>query len=430
MEKKTLWALMALVMVMLLGGCANSGMPDDTIVKNPEEEVVPNDQVRIPLSDGLKSMMLHQERSFSMDMLKEAYLSTGGNVFISPYSVYVTLSMAANGCTGESREKLLNILMGEKFLSGDLTIDDLNEANRIMLEYLPKVDNQVKCSIANSFWLTPEKKSDLLKDFSTGLGKNYYADLIFQNPSGTQGMNAINNWVEENTNSLIKNFLTSPLSGEEDMAFLNACYFHGKWREQFFDEKNSREMTFTNLDGTKVKTDFMCFGDYEEILCESYNYHTIFCLDFGNTNYCISLILPDEGVNLEELIKDLKYKEIFPPLHESGSIKLNMPKFKTTYSMDTEKVFDKMGISDILKGGLDNVLSSQNVAFGGAIHTATIELNEKGASAAGAITVPIYLGYPNIHEGKHEITFDRPFLYYIIEKTTATIIYCGCVTEF
>ncbi|NLY78764.1 MAG: hypothetical protein GX072_02315 [Lysinibacillus sp.] len=73
-----------------------------------------------------------------------------GNIFISPLSLYMALSMVYNGADGETKEEMANVL--------NITMDaeNLNKANASLMNALYENSKDVTLEIANSIWLNEQ----------------------------------------------------------------------------------------------------------------------------------------------------------------------------------------------------------------------------------------------------------------------------------
>jgi len=94
--------------------------------------------------------------------LYSALLKTnkGENLFISPSSIAIALSMTYNGAEGETKEAMAKTLE----LSG-VTLESVNQASMELLRALETKDEKIDLSIANSLWCNPaiKFKEDFIK---------------------------------------------------------------------------------------------------------------------------------------------------------------------------------------------------------------------------------------------------------------------------
>lgn len=106
--------------------------------------------------------------SFGFDVFKEL-LNTeekGKNIFISPSSIALALSMTYNGADGETKEK-----MAKTMHIAVLNLEELNKASSQLMTDLQNADPKVEIAIANSIWAeqSVKFKADFIK-----INENYY----------------------------------------------------------------------------------------------------------------------------------------------------------------------------------------------------------------------------------------------------------------
>jgi len=89
----------------------------------------------------------------------------GKNVFYSPLSVALALSMAYNGAAGETKEA-----MGRTLKIEGLNLNDLNEASAALINSLRNSDQDVELAGANSLWARRGVK--FKEDFLTNSNPN------------------------------------------------------------------------------------------------------------------------------------------------------------------------------------------------------------------------------------------------------------------
>jgi len=103
------------------------------------------------------------------------------NLFISPLSVALALSMACNGAQGATRTAIAYTLG-----VGALPVGDLNAASSTLLAHLRTLDAAVTLSVADALWL--RQGYTVLPAFGQALRRFYDADattLDFGDPSGS-----------------------------------------------------------------------------------------------------------------------------------------------------------------------------------------------------------------------------------------------------
>ena len=228
---------------------------------------------------------------FDTDLFKASFgASENKNVVVSPFSVKMALSMAAQGANGKTLEEM------NKVIGLDETS---NEYFRRLIEDAAK-DGDITLNIANSVWLRQGLKFN--QEYLDILNQYYMAQastLDFGNPSSKD---TINRWVSEKTNGKIEEIVDEikPL----DIAFLiNAIYFNANWSTPFEQGLTSKK-DFTLLDGSKVKADLM--SKTAHLLYQENNEFQAVELPYGeNERYVMRVYLPKEDVKFDKFVDSI-----------------------------------------------------------------------------------------------------------------------------
>ena len=325
---------------------------------------------------------------------------TEGNVFISPLSAQMQLSMLANGTDGPVLEELISALGFE-----GMPISDVNSFNHLMLDELPKHDNKVKLTIANGLWL--QNGYNLGDSYVNTLKKDYAAEVrnldMRNNPS--KAATEINSWCREKTNGGIDKIVET-LSPETVMVLANAIYFKGQWKEPFnIKDTSTRPFTCNDGETSMVKT---MYQNYKGS-CNEFEGCKIAQLLYGKGRYRMFIILPDEGETVESCCSKIASNQIDPDALAYCNIFLHMPKFDITFDLDLNKHLPSV----------PNVSEMKQKAH--------ITVDEEGTVAQ---TVTHSKGDLAFEPGS-DVDFDvnRPFAFFIKEISTGTILFMGRVNK-
>jgi serine protease inhibitor len=345
------------------------------------------------------------------------------NVMISPLSVSLALAMTYNGADGTTKEAMEKTLE----LSG-LTVDEINENYKDLIDALVSVDPKVLMNIANSIWYrtTFEVEQNFIN-----INQNYfYAEVTPLDFGSPEAVNTINNWVAEKTNDKITEILDY-IPTDAVMYLINAIYFKGIWKFEF-DESETGEAPFYLNDGTTKNVEMM-------IQEASFNYSSndLFQaveMQYGTGNYSMIILLPKDSRTLNDITSQLTDENWNNWLNEFSleeKVQIHLPKFKFEYKnkLCDELINLDMGIAfepccaDFSKINPDKQLFISRV-----IHKAFIEVNEEGTEAAAVTMVEISL---TSADGETFIPFyvNKPFIFAIKEKYTNAIIFMGRVME-
>jgi serpin B len=159
--------------------------------------------------------------AFAFDLLRNVAKeeTEGGNVFISPLSANIALSMLSVGAAGETRQEILQALG-----YGDLSSEAVNEYIKNLPVFGPE-QSGATVEQGNSVWAN--NAIPLLESFTETLQTFYGADIR----KGYFTAEAINRWCAEQTHNRIPQLLDGEAAG--DFYLINTLYFKAKWSSPF-----------------------------------------------------------------------------------------------------------------------------------------------------------------------------------------------------
>ena len=358
---------------------------------------------------------------FDTDLFKASFsASENKNVVVSPFSVKMALSMAAQGANGKTLEEM------NKVIGLDETS---NEYFRRLIEDAAK-DGDITLNIANSVWL---RQGLQFNPAYMDILDSYYmaqaSTLDFAEPSSKD---TINKWVSEKTNGKIEEIVDKiePL----DIAFLiNAIYFNANWSTPF-EEGYTSKKDFTLLDGSKVKADLM--SKTAHLLYQENNEFQAVELPYGeNERYVMRVYLPKEDVKFDKFVKGIDKESLQQWGGDFGSMKgvLELPKFKTEYSSSMKDILISMGIKEAFNSNSADFSKIVTIVDGGivyiseVVHKTYIDVNEKGTEAAAATSVGMSATSAPQPEEMFEMIVDRPFVFTIDDKESGEILFIGAI---
>jgi serine protease inhibitor len=341
------------------------------------------------------------------------------NIFISPTSVALALSMTYNGVSGETKQEMTKVLE----LTG-MTPQEINAANQGLQNSLQKVDPNVQVSIANSLWA---KQGFSLKPEFQQTNQEYYkaniTELDFTSP---QAPSIINNWVSQKTQGKIDR-IVDQISPDQVLFLINAIYFKGNW-ETPFDKSQTANQTFSLPDGTSKQHPMMSqaglYGYYETDKFQAVS------LPYGEEGaLAMCIFLPNSNSNLATFLQQLtpenwnQWMQILKFRREDGSIEI--PRFKMEYEVELNSTLIALGMAgifDISKADF-SPMTDDNVAVDSVKHKTFVEVNEEGTEAAAVTSMEVSFGVP------FQMNVDRPFFCAIQDHTTGTILFMGTIVD-
>lgn len=367
--------------------------------------------------------LLDHGNAFAVDLFREMCLEMDGdNVFISPLSASLALSAVTNGAQGTTREAMKGVLGFEPY-----SADEMNTFYHHLVPALKEVDNTVKLQVANAVWI--EETFPVKSPFIQTLQHYYDASVTNLDFSDPGAPSVINQWCADNTNDLIDKVIEQ-IDPDARLIYTNALYFKGKW-ESVFDKEVSWKGSFTNLSGSTGQVTYMeQTHDFPYTTSQGI---AIAEIPYGNKAYSMVIVLPDPGVSVMDVVSGftLEKWDLWLSGLYTTEVNLRIPRFKVEFdSKETMiPVLTRMGMGIAFDPFHADFSSISDIPLFIALlkQNAIIQVDEEGTEAAAVTTIGFNV--TSIGPG-HTVPFhvDRPFLYFIKEKSTGTILFAGLMT--
>lgn len=344
------------------------------------------------------------------------------NVLISPLSVILALGMTANGAGGETlsqMEEVFGISKGE-----------LNIFLRDFRGALPRGD-KYKLSLANALWLTADKRFNAEKDFLQ-TNADYYEAGVYRASFDAVALKEINDWVERNTDGMVKNILDRIDEGAV-MYLVNALAFDAEWQETYEDFQ-VREEVFTREDKSVTKAELMYSG--ESLYMEGEK-ASGFLKYYADGKYAFAALLPHEGVSIQEYVDSLTGEELRKMLTRPREVNVQaaIPRFQSEYSIDLKEALQEMGMREAFDENSADFMAlgysdEGNVYISRVVHKTFIAIDTKGTRAGAATVVEMEDGCVAIEPEEPKIVYlNRPFVYMLIDCETKLPVFLGTVVD-
>ncbi|MDR0792974.1 MAG: serpin family protein [Chitinophagaceae bacterium] len=342
------------------------------------------------------------------------------NIFVSPLSLHIDAGMLLNGANGNTYTQLQNALN----LNG-LSVDDINQAYQTLLQDLPKADNLVDLTLANSMWY--KNNFPVLPDYSNTL-TNYFQSAAYPSAFGKPAVDSINKWASDNTKGKINHVIDAPIDPDAVMFLLNALYFKGNWASQF-DKSNTKPQTFTMEDGSTKQVQMML--QQNAFVYTSNTTYSAIRLPYGNGQFSMTILLPTQGNKIEDVINNFTANDwnAFQQDTSRITVQVGLPRFTIPlYKVDLIPVMKSMGVTDVFSDQLANLSKINTAAVNGLLFVYLMQqftylnVDEVGTEAA-AVTI-IGTATTSISATPSFIC-DHPFGIIISENTSNTILFMG-----
>lgn len=350
------------------------------------------------------------------------------NIFYSPYSVFTALAMTYEGARNNTVVEMENVLHVEQ------SNDSFHQYMQSLYNYLNNND-EYNVSTANALW--PDVGFTLLDEF-VDIIETYYggkaSEVEYGNPE--EAARIINEWVENQTNNLIKNLVpASAINPLTKLILTNAIYFKGLWQVQF-DEVNTTDRDFTVSSADTVQVETMKLIDTEDKFNYTYTDDLqILELPYTGGDISMMIFLPKEGVELKDIISSLNREDYISWIDEmyETNADIYLPKFKFETSYRLNDYLKELGMVDAFSNNADfsGIDGTKNLFISSVLHKAFVEVNEEGTEVAAATAVIMDLKAIGPDEPPERIIFDcnHPFVFTIHHKETGTILFMGTVDD-
>jgi len=368
-----------------------------------------------------EQQLIQADNRLAIKLLKQASVDTRDsvpNLFVSPLSVAMALTMTYNGAAGETEAAMRSTLELDS-----MTVDEVNAANQSLITLLRGLDPHVKFQIANSIWY---RLGFRVEQPFLDANRTYFDarvdSLDFNDPGAAQ---TINNWVNTQTNGLIHEIVPSPLPSDALMYLIDAMYFKGDWTQQF-DKALTAPRAFHLTDGSTVQVPTMTFGQEAAIRTASTSQGRMIDLSYGGAAFSMTILLPRENLNVDTVVANLTLDEWNSGVAALDTLvtELYLPKFKLENNLKLNATLSALGMGIAFSDFADftRMTAGGGVRISEVKHRTYVDVNEEGTEAAAVTSVGIApTSAPPVLE------VDRPFVFALRENLSGTILFMGVI---
>lgn len=371
---------------------------------------------------AVDSRLVEANTKFGFKLFQEVLKQDSNkNVFVSPTSIAIALSMTYNGASGETQQAMAKALE----LQG-ISLPDINQANEALKTSLEKADPDIQLSIANSLWA--KQGIPFKPEFLQSNQQFYKAKVTELNFSSPEATKTINGWVKENTRGKIDQIINQ-IKPDDVLFLINAVYFKGNWTKQF-DKSQTTERPFYLSNGTQKQHPMMSqSGKYRYYENETLQAVSV---PYGKGRLSLYVFLPKKNTNLQAFEQQLSLENWQQWMNQfqmrSGSIQL--PRFKFDYDIQLNNALKALGMETAFSNQADfSNMTSASVAINEVKHKTFVEVNEEGTEAAAATSVGMVLTSAPMPQEPFQMVVDRPFFCAIRDNQTGTLLFMGSIQE-
>lgn len=395
------------IMIVCLMSVVISSCSDDTEVIN-HGKIPPLDKIEFTASEGKVNDALN---TFGSKMFNKVVASDeiGDCVSFSPLSASICLAMVANSCDEEMEHALTDIL-------GYSDVATLNSTCQQLMRFMVSGSNGGETLIANSCWVNDGYSFvDRWKDL---MATNYYADVNLLDFADEGSKKVLDKWCSDNTKGLIPQ-IDKAISPDLICILINALYFRGEWDSKFDVGKTVSDIFNGRDHKGDVKMmkadkvyDYLRTGKFEVV-----------SLKMGKNR--VKFLLPSDGIRIDELTDG----DLFNETNVSADwrkvlVHLSLPRFEVRNSADVTEILKEMGMP--LGCSFDRMGIERHGGVNIKQQTYT-SIDEEGARVASITHTGLVTTNPDFADEEVTMKFDRPFIYYVQNEITGTVLMAGVV---
>jgi serpin B len=358
-----------------------------------------------------------------------------GNVVVSPLSIHLALAMALGGAEGDTAAEMAAALEVAGFDPAALhaALNSLDTALESRNRTDPPIDDReqkVQLSVVNSLW--GQEGFAFVEEYLDLLARNYGAGirLVDFREAAEEARVAINTWVAEETNDRITDLIPQGAIDElTRLVLVNAVYLDATWAHPF-DPEATFDAPFFRLDGTEVSVATMHAYQMTSQYAAGDGWQAI-DLPYTGEELSMVIVVPDSGrfAEVEAKISAGLLGEVRTAL-DTAIVDLSLPKFEMRNQLSLVDALRSLGIDQAFDpdtADFTGISTEEQLYVSDVIHEAFIAVDEAGTEAAAATAVII--GTTSLPTDIVSLEIDRPFLFFLQDRTTGAILFLGRVVD-
>ena len=359
--------------------------------------------------------------AFGFKVLKALEQSEGNqNVFISPSSIALALSMVYNGARGQTKAAMEKALD----LQG-MDIAQVNQQSLALLKLLKDPDPKVQLAVADSVWA--RKGVSFRPEFLKTVLGFYQAQATVLDFRSAGAASTINAWVNEKTRGKIPTIVEPPIPPDMVMYLINAVYFKGSWTTEF-DKKLTENRPFTPAGGAPEKRPLMKQHATLPYL-ETEDFQSV-SLPYGkNRRLSMYVFLPKK--DLKSLVGKLDGDawDLWMRKYSNTEGTILLPRFKMEYEKELRGVLTQLGMGLAFQDDADLGGIGPSLAISEVKHKTYVDVNEEGTEAAAVTSVGVRATAVRVEPPTFYMEVNRPFLFAIRDNQSGEVLFLGAVQK-
>jgi serpin B len=378
-----------------------------------ESETIPVVSSRV--LSAVERALVEGNTQFAFDLYRILH-QEGGNLFFSPYSISMALSMVYTGSHGKTEEQIARALHFEL-----APYDLIPVFGALHSQLVRRGTRNFQLRLANSLWW--QEGYELRQVFLDTLRWKLRATVESLNFLATpeKSRATINEWVSHHSKGKIKELLPQgSITSLTRLVLANAIYFRATWKERFNVDFTSNS-AFHLLDGGQVIVPMM-----EQITPFAYTATggvQAVELPYIGEQFSMVVLLPARR-QFEDFASSLTADRVAAILEHLSiqMVQVYMPRFEFRSSFELSSALQALGMKDAFilgKANFRGMALTRELFLGDLYHQSIVSVDENGTfAAAGTAGDMVAPDVPTVR-------LNRPFIFLIRDIKTNTILFIG-----
>ena len=351
--------------------------------------------------------------NFSTQLFREMLQEDTKNPVFSPFSAYLSLTMASLGAHTDTRSDFREVLGAEPAALA-VSFHDL----ALSLEDNPQ---HFTSQIAASVWL--DQNFTPAEDFSAWMQAYFRAPVELHDFSAAETLDAAEHWLIANNPALADTVFDAAHLSESSLFLLSTLDLSAGWTD-VLRPISLVEDSFTAEDGRTSEITFLETAPHKISTIQT-NVLQAALLPFADEQLGLLLLSSlDEEVPLRTLIAEKDFRDILPMLSSQGDTKVRLPLLDETFHADFSVPLQNMRLSDPfhprladlsglvrLEDTAEEEEEEQKLILSGVLQQIRFVLDKDGIA---------YAPHPTVEVSEREIsdntlTFGQPFWYIVYD---------------
>ncbi|XP_072230781.1 pigment epithelium-derived factor [Leuresthes tenuis] len=392
-----------LVFAVILGFC-QAQMETEGPEEGAEEE-------HVELFTTPKTKMGAATSDFGYNLFRAlASRDSSANIFLSPISVSAVLTQLSLGGSEHAQRQLHRALRYH-------TLQD-PQLHSTLKDLLASVKAPGK-GLRTAARLYMARRLRLKQDFFS-LVEQQYGVRPKALLGGSKDVKDVNDWVSQQTERKVQQFLTQPLPRVAGINAVSAGYFKGKWATRF---SQSGAMENFQVDGgAPAQVPMMQQDNYPVKMGADSDLSCMIAQIQMQDDVSMFVFVPDEVTSNMTLLEESLTAEFVQDLSMTllpAKVHLTLPVLRLSYSKDLLSLLGDLGLTEWLENQDLEKISSQAAKLSSINHKVVMEMAPEGNQYPSASSTPSHLTY----------RVDRPFLYLIRDEASGALLFIGKVVN-